>query len=56
MSEARRCNKTNELQQGVERSTCPGPRPEHGREDRDQNYYQKKQMVRTEGSCVLPEG
>ena len=51
MSEARRCNLTNELQRRVERSTCPGPRPERGREDRDQKYYQKKQMVRTEGSC-----
>ena len=51
MSEARRCNLTNELQRRVERSTCPGPRPERGREDRDQKYYQKKQMMRTEGSC-----
>ena len=51
MSEARRCNLTKELQRGVERSTCPGLRQERGREDRDQKYYQKKQMMRTEGSC-----
>ena len=51
MSEARWCNLTNKLQRGVERSTCPGPRSERGREDQDQKYYQKKQMMRTEGSC-----